>query len=175
MNAKGDAIIASTYAKEGDQLRVLHIETLASLGKVTVSFRENAIIDEYRIYKVVKAPQNMGFILFGCCFKGQDELDSNLGSIFVIWVGSDIGVGFPPNLDALKQNGNVKYFYEFEEGYWNDDQPPVYKIEFLEAHGVQGEVVCAFTSSQMDEAKYLHIKNGQLHGIYYYFSGFKLR
>ena len=175
MNLRGDAILASTYDKEQNHLRVLHPETLASLGTITVSFRENVHIDEYRIYKVVKLPQNLGFLFFGCCFNNQGDLDDNIGSIFVIWVGADLGIGSPPNLDALKQAGKVKYFYDFEESYWSDDQPPVYKCEMLEAPGAQGEVVCAFTSSQMDEAKYLHIKNGTFHAVYHYFSGFNLR
>ncbi len=45
----------------------------------------------------------------------------------------------------------------------------------LEAPGAPGEVVCAFTSSQLDATKYLHIKNGKFHGVYYYFSGYKLQ
>jgi hypothetical protein len=65
--------------------------------------------------------------MFGCHFKCDDDVDNNVGYILVVGVSSDLTVG-GPDLEVLKGQKKIKYFFEFEESYWNDEEPPKYKF-----------------------------------------------
>jgi hypothetical protein len=65
--------------------------------------------------------------MFGCHFKSDDDLANNVGSMLVVGVSADLTVA-GPDLGGLKGSGKIKYFYEFEESYWNDEEPPKYKL-----------------------------------------------
>jgi hypothetical protein len=47
--------------------------------------------------------------------------------MLVVGVSADLMVA-GPDLGGLKGSGKIKYFYEFEESYWNDEEPPKYKL-----------------------------------------------
>ena len=126
MNYEGNSILVATYEKEGNQLWLLDPANLACQKKISMSFSGNVNIDQYRVYTIAKNSLG-GYIMFGCHFKTEDELQNNIGSILVVGVSADLSVG-GPDIEGLKDSGKIKYFYEFEESYWNDEEPPKYKL-----------------------------------------------
>lgn len=112
--------------------------------------------------------------MFGCHFKSEQDLNDNIGSMLAIGISCDLLVG-GPDFQELKAQGNVNYFSDFEENYWSDEEPPRYKMQAIGTPSAPGELIAAFAMSQYDQARYLHIKDGQLHAIYRYFDGFYLR
>lgn len=68
--AGGTSILVASYDREGDQLWLLDLATLACLRKITISFAENVQIDQYRVYSIAKTGLG-GYIMFGCHFKSE--------------------------------------------------------------------------------------------------------
>jgi hypothetical protein len=97
--------------------------------------------------------------MFGCHFKTDDDLANNVGSMLVVGVSADLTVA-GSDFGGLKGSGKIKYFYEFEESYWNDEEPPKYKLQALGAPNAQGELIATYSLSQYDEARYVHIRDG---------------
>ena len=126
MNYAGNSILVASYETEGNQLWLLDPANLICQKKLSLSFAGNANIDQYRIYTIAKTGLG-GYIMFGCHFKSEDDLEYNVGSMLVVGVSADLTVG-GPDLEALKGQKKIKYFFEFEEGYWNDEEPPKYKF-----------------------------------------------
>jgi hypothetical protein len=126
MNYEGNSILVATYEKEGNQLWLLDPANLACQKKLSLSFSGNVNIDQYRVYTIAKTGLG-GYIMFGCHFKTEDDLQNNIGSILVVVVSGDLSVG-GPDIEGLKDSGKIKYYYEFEESYWNDEEPPKYKL-----------------------------------------------
>jgi hypothetical protein len=65
--------------------------------------------------------------MFGCHFKTEFDLENNIGSILVVGISADL-TWSGPTIEGMKGQGKIKYFYEFEESYWNDEVPPKYKF-----------------------------------------------
>ena len=65
--------------------------------------------------------------MFGCHFIEEDDLQDNIGSMLFVDVSADLTVD-GPDLESLKRQTKIKYFYEFEENYWSDEEPPKYKL-----------------------------------------------
>jgi hypothetical protein len=126
MNYAGNSILVASYEKEGNQLWLLDPANLTCQRKFSLSFAGNANIDQYRVYTIAKTGLG-GYIMFGCHFKTDDDLANNVGSMLVVGVSADLSVA-GPDLEGLKGSGKIKYFYEFEESYWNDEEPPKYKL-----------------------------------------------
>jgi hypothetical protein len=126
MNHAGNSILVATYEKESNQLWLLDPVNLTCQRKFSLSFAGNVNIDLYRVYTIAKTGLG-GYIMFGCHFKTDDDLGNNVGSMLVVGVSADLTMA-GPDLAGLKGQGKIKYFYEFEESYWNDEEPPKYKL-----------------------------------------------
>ena len=126
INYSENSILVATYEREGNQLWLLDPVNLSLRRKLSLSFAGNVNIDQYRVYTIAKTGLD-GYVLFGCHFKSDDDLENNIGSMVVVSVSADLTVS-GPDLEVLKRQGEIKYFYEFEESYWNDDEPPKYKF-----------------------------------------------
>ena len=126
INYAGNSILVASYETNGNQVWLLDPANLTCQRKITLSFAENSNIDQYRVYTIAKTGLG-GYIMFGCHFKSEDDLEYNVGSIVVFGVSADLTVG-GPDLEALKRQKKIKYFFEFEESYWNDEEPPKYKF-----------------------------------------------
>jgi hypothetical protein len=166
-NYEGEtSILVASYGREGDQLWLLDLATLACLRKITISFAENVYIDQYRVYTIAKTGLG-GYIMLGCHFKSEKDLNANIGSMLAIGISYDLVVD-GPDFTELKAQGQVNYFSEFEENYWSDEQPPRYKMQAIGTPSAPDELIAAFAMSQYDQARYLHIRDGYLHAIYNY-------
>jgi hypothetical protein len=126
LNYAGNSILVATYETEGSQLWLLDPANLSFQKKLSLSFAGNANIDQYRIYTIAKTGLG-GYIMFGCHFIEEDDLQDNIGSMLFIDVSADLTVG-GHDLESLKGQTKIKYFYEFEENYWSDEEPPIYKL-----------------------------------------------
>jgi hypothetical protein len=78
------------------------------------------------VYTIAKTGLG-GYIMFGCHFIEEDDLQDDIGSMLFIDVSADLTVG-GHDLESLKGQTKIKYFYEFEENYWSDEEPPIYKL-----------------------------------------------
>ena len=126
INYSENSILVATYEREGNQLWLLDPVNLSLRRKLSLSFAGNVNIDQYRVYTIAKTGLD-GYVMFGSHFKSDDDLENNIGSMVVVSVSADLTVS-GPDLEVLKRQGEIKYFYEFEESYWNDDEPPKYKF-----------------------------------------------
>jgi hypothetical protein len=100
MNYAGNSILVASYETDGNQLWLLDPANLSCQRKLTLSFAGNANIDQYRLYTIAKTGLG-GYIIFGCHFKSDDEVEHNVGSMLVVGVSADLTVG-GPDLEALK-------------------------------------------------------------------------
>ena len=126
INYSENSILVATYEREGNQLWLLDPVNLSLRRKLSLSFAGNVNIDQYRVYTIAKTGLD-GYVMFGCHFKSDNELENNIGSMLVVDVSADLTVA-GPDLEVLKGQGKIKYFYEFAESYWNDEEPPKYKL-----------------------------------------------
>ena len=126
INYSENSILVATYEREGNQLWLLDPVNLSLRRKLSLSFAGNVNIDQYRVYTIAKTGLD-GYVMFGCHFKSDNDLENNIGSMLVVGVSADLTVA-GPDLEVLKGQGKIKYFYEFAESYWNDDEPPKYKL-----------------------------------------------
>ena len=126
INYAGNSILVASYERDGNQLWLLDPINLACQRKLSLSFAGNVNIDQYRVYTIAKTGLD-SYVMFGCHFKSDDDLENNIGSMLVVGVSADLTVA-GPDLEVLKGQGKIKYFYEFAESYWNDDEPPKYKL-----------------------------------------------
>ena len=100
MNYAGNSILVASYETEGNQVWLLNPANLTCQRKLTMSFAGNVNLDQYRMYTIAKTGLD-GYIMFGCHFKSEDDLEHNVGSMLVVGLSADLTVG-GPDLEALK-------------------------------------------------------------------------
>lgn len=151
-NEDGSSIVVGTLAHTKN-LMVLDMH-LKPVKAVTISFAENCNFDRFRVYGL-SGYYHGNLLVHAVYYLNEGDFEDNYGSPLNVWLGANL----TPQSDfqTLKAAGHARYFLQKELFHSNDDEPPVYKTEFLRSRDGK-QIAGIFCSSQVTEMQTFSIK-----------------
>jgi hypothetical protein len=103
-------------------------DNFKEINSINLSFpdlHEDIGVDVYRVYYLQKCNENI--VAFGAYFTSQDDVDNNIGSTMMFWLGRDLDL---QNVTMGKLD--AKAFFWSDMNHQDDETIPMVKIDFIE-------------------------------------------